>query len=216
MEENNTAATPQEGASTENKDAKNSSPEVDVNSLKSEIEALKQELKQARDLQAQADKKARMSAIERKKLEKQIKALQSGEVIPETTPEEQGATAEEREILLKARIGIQNLILDKPEYQELLKKDPTLKIVLKNNPFALIGEEWADEEDIVSQIKERLDERVSSMAETSSPKVDEKKEEPEPAMVNPSENVTKPQEEEKPKTLEQKLSEKISRSLSAR
>lgn len=132
-----------------------------VAELESEVDTLKTQLKNATNLQRQADKKRRIEMIERKKLEIKLKKIQQGEdYVPPEEPE--GETQVERETRLQAKIGIQNLILDNPEYQELIKQDITLKQVLRNNPFALIGE-YFDAQDAVEQIKEQLDKRVSSL-----------------------------------------------------
>jgi len=136
-------------------------PDKKVVELEGEVERLRKELENQKTLQSQADKKARIAEIERKKLDAQLKRIREGEgYIP---PSSEGETSVEKEVRLNARIGIQNLILSNPDYQELLKQDITLREVMMNNPFAIIGE-FYDAEDAVSQIREKLDTRVSSLA----------------------------------------------------
>lgn len=143
-------------------------PEEKVVKLEAEIARLTSDSEKAAARQATADKvadaakrQARIEKIEKKKVEVQLKRIREGEdYIPPEEPE--GETQVEREVRLEAKIGIQNLILDNPDYQELLKEDITLKQVLRNNPFALIGE-YFDSQDAVDQIKEKLDDRVSSL-----------------------------------------------------
>jgi len=137
------------------------SPDKKVAELEEQVAVLSKQVKQATDLQRQADKKTREEKIARQKVEIQLKKIQSGEAyIPSEVPE--GETATEREIRLEARIGIQNLILETPEYQELLKQDITLREVIKNNPFAIIGD-YFDAQDAVEQLKEKLEQRLSSL-----------------------------------------------------
>lgn len=143
-------------------------PESKVAELETEVGRLKNELEQQKTLQSQADRKSRVAEIERKKLEKQLKAIRSGETfVPPEVPE--GETPIERETRLEAKIGIQQLILDNSDYQNLVKQDITLREVLKNNPFALIGG-FFDAQDAVEQIREKLDTMVSSKTTVEKPK----------------------------------------------
>lgn len=188
-------------------------PEEKVTKLEGEVDTLTKELEQTKTLQSQADKKARTEKIERIKIEKQLKRIQSGEVtIPPEVPE--GETADEREIRLTARIGIQNLILENPEYQELLKQDVTLKEVLKNNPFALIGE-YLDTEDAVEQIKEKLDDRVKQMSQPKEDKPKEKEEgvEFEPGAIQPPETSETPPPPATPPTPGEEVEESIKKKI---
>ena len=178
------------GAITGKEPAEGEVPSEQVTKLQAEVDRLTKLAKQSQDLQRQADKKARIEKIERQKLEKQLQRIKAGEeYIPPEVPE--GETAVEREVRLEARIGIQNLILENPEYQELISKDVTLREVLRNNPFALIGE-YFDAQDAVEQIREKLDGRINQL------KVQPKEEKPkekgegkefEPGAVQPSEEI---------------------------
>ncbi len=141
-----------------------------VKELEVVVEQLKKNALQAQNMQSIADKKARIEKIERKRLERRLKKFQSGDT---TVPPEdfEGGTALEKEVRKDVRIGVQGLLLDKPEYQELIKRDKTLKEVLKNNPLALL-EEYFDAEDAIEQITDKLNEMVSS----SKPQPEEEKE----------------------------------------
>lgn len=172
-QEKEKTTSPEEKAITnQNSIGESTSPEDQkVVELKSEVDTLKKQLEQAKILQSQADKKARMEKLERLKIEKELKRIQSGEI--PTFSVETEETPIEIEERFKARIGIQNLFLANPEYQELLKQDITLREVIKNNPFAIVSD-WIDSEDAIAQMKDYLDSRISSL---SQPSKEEKKEE---------------------------------------
>lgn len=181
-----------------------SEAEKKVAELQGQVEALNRQAKQYQDLQRQADKKARVEKIERQKLEKILETIRSGEsYVPPEIPE--GETPTEREVRLEAKIGIQNLILESSEYQELIKQDITLREVLKNNPFALIGD-YFDAQDAVEQIKEKLEQRVSSLK--VQPK-EEKKGEGAEFEVGPTQlkddGTQLPPKQQTPQTLDEKL-----------
>jgi len=153
----------------------------EVVELKGKVEDLTKKLEDTQKLQSQADRKRREEKILREKIEEKLRKYRSGEVsLDDEIPENETST--EKETRLEAKIGIQNLILDNPKYQEVLKKDITLKEVIKNNPFALIGE-YLDTEDAVEQIREKLDERVTSLAQ---PKEEPKKGEGKQFEVGPT------------------------------
>lgn len=128
--------------------------------LQGQVDDLTKQVEQSKNLQRQADKKARVEVIERKRIEDKLKKIQSGEV--DEYEESVDTSSVDKEIVLKAKADIMGLVFDNPKYQELLKKDMTLKEVLRNNPFALIGD-YLDTEDAVEQIKDLLDTRVSSL-----------------------------------------------------
>jgi len=194
-EKKETTPIEEKGATTSEKPTEGEVPSEKVVELQAEVERLTKEIKQAQVLQSQADKKARIEKIEKQKIEKQLKRIQSGEeYIPPEIPE--GETTVERELRLEARIGIQNLILENSEYQELLKKDITLREVLKNNPFALIGE-YFDAQDAVEQIKEKLDDRVKQIQAQPKEEKEGEGKEFEAGPTQPSEVTTPPKKEEK-------------------
>lgn len=130
----------------------------EVEELKAEVEQLTKERDQARTLQSQSDRKGKKEGIEKRKLEIKIRKLQNGETVEDTV------SASDDEIRLKAKNLIQGLIIDNADYQKLINSNVTLKEILKNNPFALIGE-YYDVEDAVDQIKEHLDSGVNLLNE---------------------------------------------------
>ena len=176
-----------------------------VATLKGEVETLNIKLGQQTTLQSQADRKRKKAEIKIRTIKETLRKIRSGEIaIDEMTPEDE--SSEEKEDKYKTRIGIQNLIIGSPEYQKLLEGNITLREVIKNNPLALIGD-YLDVEDAVEQVKDKLDEMVSSSKE-SQPKDDKKKgkegEGPEfEAPVQPSGEPPEPpkeKEKEKPST----------------
>jgi len=170
------AIVPEQGAITpEGAEGEPTTPENKILELEGQVVGLKKELENAQTLQAQADRKQKIAELEKEKLDTILKKIRSGEISPdEEIPE--GETSIEQETRLKARVAIQQLIIDNPKYQEVVDKDITLKQVLKKNPFALIGE-YLDAEDAADQMKDILDERVTSLAAQpeGEPKKDEGK-----------------------------------------
>ncbi|MCD5384841.1 MAG: hypothetical protein LRZ94_00815 [Candidatus Pacebacteria bacterium] len=175
-----TTPTPKEGEATASKEKEaitsekpkeepTSSPEEKkVAELEGKVDVLKKELEKQKNLQSQADKKARIERITRERLEQRIEKIRSGEIgIDEELPPE--STPKEVEEEMVARLAISNLVWDNPEYQEVLKKDVTLKEVLRKNPLALV-ENAIDAEDTVEQVKDMLDKRVSSLKKETQPK----------------------------------------------
>jgi len=182
----------------------------EVTELKGKVETLEKQLKEAQMLQSQADKKRKAEEKARKKLEDKLERIRSGEIsVEEEIPE--GESSEDKETRLQVRIAVQNLILDNPDYQELLKQDITLKEVIRNNPLALVGE-FLDAEDAVEQIRDKLEQRVSSLKKSQPIKEEKKEEEPpefEPGPVQPPETSEVPPKEKTPKSLDESLEESI-------
>jgi len=192
------------------KEAPAPSPDKKVAELEEQVEALTKQVKQSTDLQRQADKKTRIEKIERQKLEKMLEKIRSGETyIPSEVPD--GETVTEREARLEARIGIQNMILENPEYQELLSQDITLREVLKNNPFALIGE-YFDAQDVVDQLKEKLEQRLSSLKSQQLKKEGKKEGKPVEFEAGPIQPPSTPS----PKKEEVKSGDKIEESIASK
>jgi len=162
------------------------SPE-EVTKLQAEVEQLTKQRDQQKILQGQADRKARQEQAEKAKLQRELEKVRQGE---DYIPPVEEPSGDKVVLGLKVLSGIQNLILENPDYQELLKRDETLQEVLRNNPFALISE-YFDAQDAVEQIKEKLDKRVSSfkaqLIKTEPPK--EKGKEFEVGAVQPSPEV---------------------------
>jgi len=173
-----------------------------VATLQAELEQTKTQIKMYRDLQASADKKARLEKIERQKLERELRRIQVGEapLMPEMNQEISVSNMEQK-VLVKGAVA--DMILRNPEYQIVLDKDTTLKEVLLTNPLALVGEAY-DTEDALAQIKEKLDIRVESYQESLKKTEALQKErvvkEFEVGMVNPMETqLPAKSSEEKPK-----------------
>ena len=114
---------------------------------------------------------------ERKKQELQItiEKIKTGEIdISEVNLPAEFILSEEENVKKDIKIEVQDLLLSNPDYQNLLSQDITLREVIKKNPLALIGE-FFSVEDAVEQLKEKLDERVSSLKKKVQPE-EEKKE----------------------------------------
>lgn len=134
------------------------------------VETLTKEAEQQKTLQSQADRKRRIERKKRLEVERILKEIRETGVIPEETIPE--GTGMEREEKLKIKVGVQDLLLGNPKYQEVLKKDATLKRLLETNPTALIADA-IDAEDVIEQIKDLLDDRVSTLE--AQPEVEKKK-----------------------------------------
>jgi len=168
--ENKKATTPSSEAATPAKKGEELTPSPDlegqnkkVAELEAEVDRLKHEAERQAAHASSAERKRKTEEIERGKLESILQRVRDGDIdaVNENIPT--GETSGEKEIRVEAKLQIQDLLLDNPEYQELMKGDLTLKTVLRNNPFALI-ESFLDAPDAVNQIKSLLDERVSSSA----------------------------------------------------
>jgi len=115
---------------------------------------------------------------ERKKQEilTTLERIRTGEIdISEINLPAETLPSEEEGIKKDIQIGVQNLLLGNPDYQNVLSQDVTLREVIRKNPLVLIGE-FFSVEDAVEQIREKMDERVSSLKKTQ-PKGEKKKEE---------------------------------------
>jgi chaperonin cofactor prefoldin len=143
------------------KPTEDTTPSVNVDELKGTVENLTNNLKRQETIAKTAQKNERQALREKRELEIELAKAKRGDAIVEPNKTEDD-TASEREVKMEAKIGIQGLLLDNPDYQELLSNDITLKEVLKNNPFALIGD-FFDAQDAVEQIKEKLDSRVATL-----------------------------------------------------
>ena len=126
-----------------------------VQDLKDQIEREKARAATALKDKDAAEVNARNEKIARINAERKLKAVAGGE--GETPAEAQGSMDHEEEIeRLKAEKGVVNLLMLNPVYQDLIKKDQTLREVLQNNPLSLISE-YIDADDAVDQIKKKLD-----------------------------------------------------------
>ena len=145
-----------------------------------------------------------------KKLKKTLEDICEGKIeASEIVPDDE--TSDEKDVRTAARIGIQNLFIGNPAYQKLLEKDITLREVVKNNPLALIGD-YLDAEDAIEQMKDKLDEIVSSsivQPEKEKKEGEEGAEEFEAGPVQPKAEPPTPSQSETPKTLDEKLEDSI-------
>ncbi|MHA1482073.1 MAG: hypothetical protein ACTSQA_01380 [Candidatus Heimdallarchaeaceae archaeon] len=147
-------------------------PEKTVEELKAEVEQLRSEVEKSQTLQSQADKKARIEKVTRLRIEEKLKKIRSGEIeVDDLSGEANTGNVPVTDVntALEIKAGIQGIIIDNPSYQEVLKKDQTLKQVLLRNPLALI-EDCLDAEDAVEQIKDLFDTKVSALKEEVQPK----------------------------------------------
>ena len=172
-EEESTPQGTKEAITSEKSEAGESTPpEKTVEELKAEVEQLKGEAENAKTLQSQADKKARVEKVSRLKIEEKLKKIRSGEMDVsdiDKAVDTQNISATDRNIALEIKAGVQGIIIDSPQYQEVLKKNQTLKQVLLKNPLALI-DDCIDAEDAVEQVKDLLDKAVDSLKNEVQPK----------------------------------------------
>jgi len=128
---------------------------AEVERLKNEVNKKDTITRTAQSEAAQAKAAARAEKAARIKAEKDLKAALSGAtVVPPV--DTSNSNASEREVQLGAQMMIKDLLIENPQYRELVDNDPTLKEVIKNNPFVLIGD-YFDANDAVEQFKEKLD-----------------------------------------------------------
>jgi len=100
----------------------------------------------------------------------------------DNAPTEEELTLEDRREFVAVKEGIVDLLAENPKYQEVLKKDPTLKRIIKSNPLALLDAQPYDAQDAVDMITDILDERAEELTE----KPAEKKDKPAPAEQKPA------------------------------
>jgi len=186
--------------------------EKKVAELEAEVDRLTNLLTKQETIAKTSQKEKAIAERKKRELVETIEKVKSGEIdISEVSlPEE--ITPSEVDVLKKdILIGVQNLLLGNPDYQNLLTQDITLREVMKKNPLVLIGE-FFSVEDAVEQIKDKLDERVSSLKK--SPPKEEKKEgeegpEFEAGPTQPKEGPPAPPPTPTPQTPDEKLEESI-------
>jgi hypothetical protein len=163
---------------------------AEVERLKNEVNKKDTITRTAQSEAAQAKAAARAEKAARIKAEKDLKAALSGAtVVPPVDTSNSNAT--EREVQLGAQMMIKDLLIENPQYRELVDNDPTLKEVIKNNPFVLIGD-YFDANDAVEQFKEKLDGILRSKTQ---PKKEVATTEPpviEPKVIQPTSGVVPP------------------------
>lgn len=190
-----------------------------VAELEGQVEDLTKKLEQAAKLQSQADRKARTEKVAREKLEATIEKIKAGEIPVEEIGREESPKTQVDEIShLRIKNGVQKMILGSSQFQEVLKKDQTLKEIILKNPTALI-EDYLDTEDAVEQIKDLLVKRVSSLEEKSQPEEGKKEgenKEFEAGPIQPSEVTTSPKKEEKQPSPEGRAVDKAEESIKSK
>lgn len=100
--------------------------------------------------------------------------------------EEEVNYAEQRE-LLRVQQGVNELLFESDEIAEVVKGDPTLRRILRNNPLALLDEIPVDAQDALEQLEDYLYDLSSKKVGKKAPakKAEEKKEEPKPVPPQP-------------------------------
>lgn len=186
-EEESTPSTPQEQKIVE---------------LESEVDRITNLLNKQETIAKTSQRDKAIAERKKQELMVTIEKLRTGEIdISEINLPAEVPPSEEENFKKDVQIGVQNLLIGNPDYQNLLSQDVTLREVIKKNPLVLIGE-FFSVEDAVEQIKEKMDERVSSLKK-SQPKEEKKKEkeggkEFEPGPTQPDEGTPETPAEEMP------------------
>jgi len=164
------AETPEEGP------APSTPQEKKVVELEAEVERLNNLLTKQETITKSSQRDKAIAERKKQEILTTLEKIRTGEIdISEINFPTETLPSEEEGIKKDIQIGVQNLLLGNPDYQNLLSKDVTLREVIKKNPLVLIGE-FFSVEDAVEQIREKMDERVSSLKKVQS-KEEKKKEE---------------------------------------
>ena len=186
--------------------------EQKVTELEAEVDRLTNLLTKQETIAKTSQRDKAIAERKKQELLVTIEKVKSGEIeISEINLPAEPTPTQEEGLKKDIQIGVQNLVLGNPDYQNLLSQDVTLKEVIKKSPLVLIGD-FFSVEDAVEQIREKLDERVSSLKKTQ-PK-EEKKEgeegpEFEPGPIQPKEGPPVPPPSPTPTTPDEKLEESI-------
>lgn len=215
-EEIKTAIPPEADTPAEKKPEGDTTPpapqkEQKVVELEAQVEELKNLLTKQETIAKGSQRDKAVAERKKRDVEEMITKIKSGEIdISEINLPAEALPSGEEGLKKDVHIGIQDLLLGNSDYQDLLSKDITLREVIKKNPLVLIGEFYSVE-DAVEQIREKLDERVSSL-KTIQPK-EEKKEgegkEFEPGPIQTKEAAPTPPQTTTPETPDEKLEESI-------
>lgn len=148
--------------------------EQKVTELQAEVDRLTNLLTKQETIAKTSQRDKAIAERKKQELLVTIEKVKSGEIdISEINLPAEISPSEVDVLKKDIQIGVQNLLLGNPDYQNLLSQDVTLREVMKKNPLVLIGD-FFSVEDAVEQVKDKLDERVSSLKKTQ-PK-EEKKE----------------------------------------
>lgn len=145
-----------------------------VTLTKEEHDKLQAELKTAKDLQAQADKRAsRLERMVGRKAVSPFAKSESNPVVPTKEELDEQGLVEDR----KAEKGLLALALD-PAFREVLDADPTLRQLLTSNPLGvlpILAPDALDAEDAIELVRDSLTNRLASIKKPTPPAADDKK-----------------------------------------
>ena len=186
--------------------------EQKVTELEGEVERLTNLLTKQETIAKTSQKDKAIAERKKKELLITLEKIKTGEIeVSEINLPAEFTPSEEENVKKDIKIGVQDLLLGNSDYQNLLSEDITLREVMKKNPLVLIGD-FFSVEDAVEQIKEVLDERVSSLKKAQ-PKKEEKKEgegpEFEAGPTQPKESPPTPTPAPTPTTPDEKLEQSI-------
>ena len=186
--------------------------EQKVTKLEDEVERLTNLLGKQEAITKTSQRDKAVAERKKQELQKTIEQIKTGEIdISDISVPAEIAPSEEDGFKKDIQIGVQNLLIGNPDYQNLLSQDITLREVMKKSPLVLIGE-YFSVEDAVEQIKEKLDERVSSLKKIQ-PKEDKKEvkegKDFEPGPIQPKDSPPAPPKEPTPSTPDEKLEQSI-------
>lgn len=159
-EKDKPASNPEEGAGEKGGDNKNPEEEVVQISKKEQEEftGLKGRQSELTKREQAVAKKEKKLAGKKPTASKKSESGFSFENPDEPTEEELNQRQKDEEVSLG--IGVRDLLLGNPDYQEVVKQNDTLGKVLRNNPLSLLDDDPVDADDALEQIKEMLDEKV--------------------------------------------------------
>ena len=187
--------------------------EKKVAGLEAEVERLGNLLTKQETIAKTSQRERAIAERRKEELLVTIQKVKTGEIdVSEISLPAEYTPSEEEGLKKDIQIGVQNLLLGNPDYQNLLVQDVTLREVIKKNPLVLIGD-FFSVEDAVEQIREKLDDGVSSLKKTQ-PKEEKKEgegspEEFEAGLSQPKEDSPGPPPKEAPKTPDEKVEESI-------
>jgi len=190
--------------------------EKKVAELEAEVDRLTNLLTKQETIAKTSQREKAIAERKKRELVETVEKIKSGEIdVSEISLPEEIPSSEVDVIKKDIQIGVQNLLLGNPDYQNLLSQDITLREVMKKNPLVLIGDFYSVE-DAVEQIREKLDERVSSLKKAQ-PEEEKKKGEKGPEFeagpTQPKEGPPAPPPSSTSQTPDEKLEESIKKKI---
>jgi len=182
-----------------------------VTELKTEVDRLTNLLNKQETITKTSQRDKAIAERKKQELLITLEKIRNGEIdISEINLPAEFTPSQEDSLKKDIQIEVQNLLLGNPDYQNLLSQDVTLKEVMKKSPLVLIGD-FFSVEDAVEQIREKLDERVSSLKKTQPEEEKKKGEGPEfeAGPIQPKEGPPSPPPSPTPTTPDEKLEESI-------